>query len=501
MKLKKRRIDSYTEKRILTGMIVSTEFMSILNPVIQINYFQSNYGRTVAKWCVEFYEQYEQAPFDHIQDIFDQRSSELNEEADLVKALLSDISEKYENNAGLNVPYMIDKAFEFFKKRELELTVGNMQILLGKNDLEGAERQVFEFSKIAAVTSDWSSPFDPENIKEVFKEENRLFKMAGDLGRYMGGWDRGWLIAIAAPFKRGKTFSLQEIAVEAMFKKLKVVFISLEMHKKDMFERLYKRLVSASNPDGGIDVFPCFDCSLNQTDECDREERPVQDALLDEEERKPEYSPDLEYIPCTHCKNDPKLNGFYIEETWWESIERPPWREPDVAKHIASLEKIYRKYFQFKRYARYSANLSDVLHDIEVLEKTEGFIPDMIVIDYADILKPEDGESEGIGQLDATWKTLSKLAGERHAIVVTASQVNRGGLNKKNVESSDLAMWIGKLGHVDAMFTLNQTNDEKKNGVMKVGTMVKRFEDYSTEDTCTILQNLKYGQFCLDSHF
>lgn len=501
-KLKKRRIDTYTEKRILTGMIVSTEFMVNVVPLLQLVYFQSNYGRTVAKWCLEFFDVYEQAPFDHIQDIFKQKKEELHDQADLVKTLLVDISDKYELDTGLNVPYMIDKTLEFFKKRELEITSNNMQILLNKNDLEGAEEQIVQFNKIAKISADWSNPFDLKHIKDVFKEENRLFQLTGDLGRYMGAFDRGWLIGIAAPFKMGKTFCLQEFAIEAMLKKLKVVFISLEMHEKDMFNRIYKRLAGVGESEGGDAIYPCFDCYLNQADTCDREERLVKIALLDEEGDKPkEFDPNAEYKPCTFCRDNRAFVKNYAVATWWEKLERPPFNESYITKHLASIEKIYGKYFMFKKYPRFSANVTDVMRDLDVLEKTDGFIPDMIIIDYADILKPEDSQASSTSQLDDTWKTLSRLAGERHAIVVTASQVNRGALNKKQVEQQDLAMWIGKLGHVDAMYSLNQTAADKRNGVMNVGTMVKRFEEFDSERTCTILQNLKFGQMCLDSYF
>ena len=502
-KLKKRRIDSYTEKRILTAMIVSKDFLAEVNPLIERAYFQSNYGRTISDWCLEFYDSYQQAPFEHIQDIFDQRSKDLGEDVDLVKDLLIDISDKYEIDVGINVPYMVDKTIEFFKKRELEITTGNMKVLLDKNDLEGAEDQILQFNKIAKVSADWSNPFDDARIEEVFAEDNRLFQLTGDIGRYTGAFDRGWLIAIAAPFKSGKTWILQEIAIEAMFKKLKVVFISLEMHERDMNNRIYKRLTGTADPDGGEAVYPCFDCFLNQSNTCKKNERACKIGLLDEEEgTKPEeFNPKSLYVPCTYCKDNPEFRKNYVMDTWFETFKRPPFSERYVKNHLKTLSKQFSKYFRFKKYPRFSANISDVMRDLDILEKVDDYVPDIIVIDYADILKPESGASEGTAQLDDTWKTLSRLAGERHAIVFTASQVNRGALSKDVVEQQDLAMWIGKLGHVDAMFSLNQTNEDKRNGIMRLGTLVKRFDEFDSQKTCQLIQNLKFGQFCLDSHY
>lgn len=506
LKLKSRRINTYTEKRTITALIVSTEFLQQVEHLIQFTYFQSHYTKTIAKWCMEFYEVYGKAPFENIQDIYEQRIGELKEEeADLVKYLLLDINKKYEFDKGINVPYVLDKTIEFFKKRELEITTGNMQILLDKNDLEGAEAQIAQFNKIAKVSANWVASLSPEGmperVREIFAEDNRLFQMTGDVGKYMGSMDRGWLVAIAAAFKRGKTFYLQEIAVEAVFKKLKVAFISLEMHEKDSHERLFKRIVGVGDTYGGDDTFPCFDCYLNQADTCDRPERPTQIQLLDEDGVKPDFDPNSEYLPCTHCKDDPKLKREFVVDTWWEVIKRPPFNETQVVKHMTSVGNMYGKYFMFKKYPRFSASVSDMMRDLDTLERMEGFIPDVIIIDYADILKAEDTNASSTEQLDATWKTLSRLAGERHALVITASQVNRGALNKKQTEAGDLAMWIGKLGHVDAMYTLNQTNPEKNRGVIRVGTMVKRFDEFDPERDCMILQKLKHGQFCLDSYY
>ena len=46
-------------------------------------------------------------------------------------------------------------------------------------------------------------------------------------------------------------------------------------------------------------------------------------------------------------------------------------------------------------------------------------IPDVIIVDYADILAPEDTrQSEKRHQVDETWKALRRLSQEWHALVI-----------------------------------------------------------------------------------
>ena len=70
MKLKKKRIDISTEKRIITGMIVSTDYLKEIIPLIDRAYFQNSFTKTIVDWVMEFYTAYEKAPFKNMQDIF-----------------------------------------------------------------------------------------------------------------------------------------------------------------------------------------------------------------------------------------------------------------------------------------------------------------------------------------------------------------------------------------------------------------------------------------------
>jgi hypothetical protein len=94
---------------------------------------------------------------------------------------------------------------------------------------------------------------------------------------------------------------------------------------------------------------------------------------------------------------------------------------------------------------------------------------------------------------------FGNLADTRKALVITASQTNRQSFDKKNVTATDASEDIRKIANVDMMIGLNQTPDEKKDGVMRVSVAAGRDDDFNQLKTCIVLQNLALGQVCLDS--
>jgi hypothetical protein len=214
------------------------------------------------------------------------------------------------------------------------------------------------------------------------------------------------------------------------------------------------------------------------------------------------------YRPCTICRGNPDRRNEYVPAFWFEEIthtdakkkyELPLWNRQTVRKKVAAFKKNFSHKIRIKTYPRFSANIHDIERDLDILQQTDEFVPDIIVIDYADILKPEQEGQSGVDKEDLTWMRLSQLAGSRHALVVTATQLRKSALNAPQVKQSDTALWVGKLGHVDCMLSLNQTEKEKKERVLRVGMMVHRYEEFSEESSCYILQKLRRGQVNLDS--
>jgi hypothetical protein len=160
---------------------------------------------------------------------------------------------------------------------------------------------------------------------------------------------------------------------------------------------------------------------------------------------------------------------------------------------------MYGDNFRFICYPRFLAGISDIRRDLYILEQHEGFIPDVILIDYADILKP-DSNGDKRNQIDDIWKNLASLAAERHCIVFTASQGTRGSIYKSDMSQDDLAEWIGKLAHVDIFLGLNQSPTEKESKIIRTNLLVHRHRESDESVSAMMLQQLEVGQFAMDTH-
>jgi len=501
--IKIKKIDSTIENRIITGMIVSDEYLTEIQNSFNTDYFQNQYAKTVAIWCAEYFDNYEKAPFKDIENIFDARKGDLEqEEVDILSTLLKTISDRYATTESINVDYLLDQTLFYFKKRELEITSSNIQILLEKGDVDAAEKEVLDFHKVSRVASEWINPLDSKRADEAFDETGTLFTFGKGLGEFVVKAVPGWLIGIMGPFKRGKTWFADEWGFSALIDFKKVAKFSLEMNRPQNLNRLFRRLTAL--PDKGKDVIiPVFDCAHNQYNRCDLQERKSSVGLVEEEGGAlPEFNPHSKlcklYKPCSVCRTNRRNN--YQFAIWYVSIEYDDWFDRySVKSKLKAYEQLYHDYYRLRCYPRFTANIQDMQRDLDILEKRENFVPQLIVVDMVDITAPERKGLHGVEKEDEAWMALAKMASERHCVVVTPTQVNKEAQDASDLGTKHTARWVGKLGHVDAMFTINQTPHEKRIGFTRIGCIDHRHLDFDEERRCYLTQNLNLGQFHLDS--
>jgi replicative DNA helicase len=128
------------------------------------------------------------------------------------------------------------------------------------------------------------------------------------------------------------------------------------------------------------------------------------------------------------------------------------------------------------------------------------FIPDVIVIDYADILAPSRGvKGEHRHIIDDIWKKLRRLAQERSALVVTASQAGRASLNR-DVSEEHIAEDIRKLAHVAKMMSINKSKEDDKINAVRIEQLAER-DGNRNPRKALVLQCLEIGRSYIDSRY
>ena len=114
-----------------------------------------------------------------------------------------------------------------------------------------------------------------------------------------------------------------------------------------------------------------------------------------------------------------------------------------------------------KEYPTKSASVQTIKNHIEKLKK-RGIEPDMVLVDYADLLRPVRTTGEKRHELEETYENLRALAQIYEMPVWTASQTNRGGLNAEVITMEAISEAFNKCFVADFIFSLSRTVQDKQ---------------------------------------
>jgi replicative DNA helicase len=114
-----------------------------------------------------------------------------------------------------------------------------------------------------------------------------------------------------------------------------------------------------------------------------------------------------------------------------------------------------------KEYPTKSASVQTIRGHVDRLIK-KGMKPDMILVDYADLLRPTRATGEKRHELEETYESLRALAQIYEIPVWTASQTNRGGLNAEVITMEAISEAFNKCFVADFIFSLSRTVTDKQ---------------------------------------
>lgn len=454
--IKRKKIDLSEERRILQYMITSTSFLTQLQGVARPQLFSSSYSQTVSNWIWDFYSHTSEAPGRGIEDIYLRKRKDIHEEEDheLISEFLTNLSKDWAKAQISNIPYTVKSAIEFFKIRSLERMKDRLADAINANDHALGERLISEYRKVDRPSGEGVDILqDHQAIINAFSiEQEYLFTYPGPLGSAIGPFRRGDFLGILGAMKKGKSHYLWFTAYRAALMGLKVIFISAEMTESQMLRRMWHTVCGQPLKDKEVEIAEFVMAKNGKYDVGSRRE--VRKGI------------DLSEVK--------KKQRFY-------------------QKQIRSGE------IRLITFSNYSASVKDIETELVNLEYYEGFIPDVVVVDYADILKPLDGRLEYRHQMDSTWKALRGMAQERSILVVTGTQSGRAGL-VRDVGGADVAEDIRKIAHVTHMIAINQKPHEKKQGILRMEVSAQR-EGTQFVGQIIVLQNLEIGRMYLNSKY
>jgi len=169
--------------------------------------------------------------------------------------------------------------------------------------------------------------------------------------------------------------------------------------------------------------------------------------------------------------------------------------------------ELYSKFFlkQKKRiklatYANGTLTMKEVSKLLNTWESKEGFVPDVIIIDYADLLVSDSRQDFRHAQ-NSIWKDLRGLSQEKHCLVVTATQADANSYEKDTQTLKNFSEDKRKYAHVTAMYGMNKSVDgrDKRVGILRLNELVIREGDFDNTTQVYILQKLAQGRPVLGS--
>ena len=114
-----------------------------------------------------------------------------------------------------------------------------------------------------------------------------------------------------------------------------------------------------------------------------------------------------------------------------------------------------------KEYPSKSASTQTIRSHIERLKK-RGINPDMIIVDYGDLLKPVKSQGEKRHELEGIYEELRGIAQYEKCTVITASQTNRSGLAAEVITMESISEAFSKCFVADFIFSLSRTPQDKQ---------------------------------------
>ena len=162
---------------------------------------------------------------------------------------------------------------------------------------------------------------------------------------------------------------------------------------------------------------------------------------------------------------DSCLNGIHLNEVWdfKEKIEETVY---EIGENGGELI--------IKDFPTGQATVNNLFSHIETLANNEDIIPDIIMVDYADIMKPTIVYSDKRHTLTGIYEELRGLAVELKIPVWTASQTNRTAMGKEEYGLDSIGESLGKAATADVVLGIGRPDELKIDNIAKVGVLKNR---------------------------
>jgi hypothetical protein len=401
-------VDAKHELRVLASLVYNGKVLSATAHEIDREGFQSSYSYKIAERCKQFYEKYHKAPGNTIRDYIERQitNSSQKEEAEQLQTILNSIRKlEPSSNGKTNNNYLIDRATEYLTNTKFSHQVDSIYSACGAGEIEKAKEMTERLRRLTLnghgkAICDLS---DLEQIKRTCTPKPKsLLPYEGPLGKFFGpSLNRGNFVVFQGPEKSYKSYWLQEICHKSLKEGLRVLFVGIGDMTEDQYKRrFYSRICGQS---------------------WDRKEY---------------------WYPVT-WKQSP--NGSRKVNLPHRIKKRDKVRL--ISKEIqAIISKFGNKYLGLPTLANHlkmmvvgEITVAEIESTIKKLQDVNDWSPDVVVIDYMDMLTPPKGVDDKMTQIERDWRKIRTMASDNHYLVVSGTQSKRSAYKGHPQTRDDVA--------------------------------------------------------------
>lgn len=443
------------QQDLLTLAVHSDEHGNTIVKMVPSNLFEGDY-KTIYERAVSYWKQYSKAPQQHIADLLsDILDNKQDRRGQTYRNILVQMLEVKDQ---INPQFVLNNMNSFIRVQRMKSVILESAEQLeakGVNGLAEVEAtwqsflketdhlqmdpgiKLSEFDRVLEFTENLSNEFQT-GIKEL--DEGFVVPMRGKL----------WILLAAA--KKGKTWALVQLGKMAFMQRKKVLHVSLEIEAEEVVQRYYQSLFGASKRD---------DITRVSSFEYDRRG-------------------DLARI-TTHSEEVPFT---FKSEAIREELEAR------IAHYNSRAD-----YLRVKRFPMRSLTVDHLEAYLEYLETVEGFVPDLVAVDYLGIMKTDPKNHRiSLGRLVEDFRGLAQ---KRNFAAVSVHQVGRVAADIDIVKSTHIAEDWSVICTADFALTYSQTAAERKLNLARLFVDAGRSE--ADKFGVLITQNYKIGQFVIES--
>jgi hypothetical protein len=471
------KLADHQERLVVISLITNTEVLAKLAPIWSRDFLYSPWSSSIANWCISFFQRHQEAPREKVKYFFkkweDKNRRQKPELVETISGFLFGLSNEFlrEHNDD-NTQFVLDVIHEHINKVKLERFVKDLQSKIASNKIEDALTDIGSFSRVNVnESSGFDLLIDEASVYSAFSEDacKPLVEYPNGLGRFFGDvLGRDQFFAYLAGEKVGKTHFLMDLAWRGIESRKRVAYFTVgDMSENQIKRRFLCRAAKRPLRSPG-NIWPY------------RIKIPTSINL-------PADVGEIAQVGFRHEEFDVPLNG----QLAWQACEQVI--QKIVKSHISPLRIVVKPNSSIN-----VDGISAILREWDL----HGWVADIVVIDYADILAaPNRRFTNDRDAIHMTWKQLRALSQSRHCLIATATQANRASYGQKLLDRTNISDDKRKLAEVNGMAGINVYGEEKENGIYRLNWVALREEEYNSSRVCHVVGSLAIGNPTMYSVF